>query len=330
MTLAMKWCSCVSKSKTTPELQFADLIRKDHLKQIKEFIREGEDINGRNASGQTPLHISVIYSSLDCLECLLQCKHIDKNPVDCCGATPLMRASCSGNVRAVDMLIEYGCSVNVHSSSTSMSAIHYTLSSFCCLIPTIETMDTSTTCHSVIDIMKTIQKHYTKSGKYECLHSLLAAGADVNVQNKNGKPLLHQAIEEFNLEAVRILVAHNCYLDTEARYKTPVLGLTSVTPVILAIYLKQLPVIHLLLQSGCNVTQVWHVLSSLRHEPIVKAYVCRVLVQPKTLTLLCRNKIRTFIGIPLSENVQALEIPVSMKNYITESSIWKEIVSYVS
>ncbi|XP_041370607.1 ankyrin repeat, PH and SEC7 domain containing protein secG-like [Gigantopelta aegis] len=319
MTLFMNGCLCISKSRRTPEVQLTVLIRKGQLKQMKEVIRKGVDINVRNASGQTPLHISVIYSSMECVEFLLQCQDIDKNPVDCCGATPLMRASCSGNVDAVEMLVKYGCSVDFHSRFCCTTAIEYTLSSFCCVIPTIGSMDDSVTCHSVIETMKTIQKHYIHSGKYECLLLLLAAGADVNIQNKNGKTPLHQAIEEFNLEAVRILIAYNCCLDTEAIYKKPLLGLTSVTPVLLAMYLKQLPVIHLLLKSGCDVTHVWHALNSFNSEPVVHAYVCHVLLQPKTLKLLSRNRIRTCVGTPVKENVYALQLPVPVKKYIIQS-----------
>lgn len=85
--------------------------RKGHLADVKELLEQGESVNTRSITGETPLHGALDGGHKDLAD-LLIAKGGDVNAKTASGITPLHAAAKSGDVDIAELLIVKGADVN--------------------------------------------------------------------------------------------------------------------------------------------------------------------------------------------------------------------------
>ena len=93
----------------------ADLIeasKSGDLYLVQELLDRGSDINGRDDSGQSPLHYAVYFGRFDVMALLIN-RGADVNiKVPQMDLTPLHAATMNGDLMIVKFLVEHGAQVN--------------------------------------------------------------------------------------------------------------------------------------------------------------------------------------------------------------------------
>ncbi|MGK0290325.1 MAG: putative caspase-like protein [bacterium] len=105
----------------TPSLhQFA---QKGELKQLKQNVQSGSDINATNFSGETPLHVASKYGQLKVVKYLIK-NGADLHAQNSFQETALYVASASGTLKVVQYLHQKGSSIHAqnHFGSTPLMA----------------------------------------------------------------------------------------------------------------------------------------------------------------------------------------------------------------
>jgi ankyrin repeat protein len=110
--------------KLTPVMNAAVV---NDVKAIEVFILSGANINAKNFSGVTALHLAVRNSYFDTAEVLLKNGAL-VNVKDNDGWTPLMRASLNGDSKIVKLLLDNGSNVWTTNNSGDSAIIHATIS----------------------------------------------------------------------------------------------------------------------------------------------------------------------------------------------------------
>lgn len=82
------------------------------ITSISDSIKGGADINAKNASGRTPLHLALVNENEKCLRYLLA-NHADTNPQDHFGLTALHLAVCRNSHRGVKALIDASADISI-------------------------------------------------------------------------------------------------------------------------------------------------------------------------------------------------------------------------
>ncbi|OQR73159.1 hypothetical protein BIW11_09915, partial [Tropilaelaps mercedesae] len=73
------------------------------VKHLDQLLYYGADINARNASGNTPLHVCAVNDQEDCLKCLLK-RGADTQALNYANQTPYQVAVIAGNHKLADMI----------------------------------------------------------------------------------------------------------------------------------------------------------------------------------------------------------------------------------
>jgi ankyrin repeat protein len=178
-------------------LCYQDWWRTASNTDLKDIIRSGADVNGRDKGGSTPLHFAASYGTPAHIKTLLNAgaslhARIPPNGYDwlSTGETPLHIAAL-GKRANVKALIEAGADVNA-SAKDGDTPLHKAIFSV-----TLHAENPSAT------------DSFSKTSKAEAVdkvQTLIKAGADVNKQNKRGETPLHDAAEGSSVTAVRILL----------------------------------------------------------------------------------------------------------------------------
>lgn len=101
-----------------------EAARMDHGRGIMSLMLGGADPNGRDAKGNTALHVALIEESGGAVEALLKHPGTDVNAINQAGETPLMLAAIKGRLDWVQALVKRGALVN----EPGWSALHYAAS----------------------------------------------------------------------------------------------------------------------------------------------------------------------------------------------------------
>jgi ankyrin repeat protein len=173
--LAMKWCRDI-----------IDASQFGNLEKVKDFLKQGQDVNRKDAVGLTSLHYASRYGHLAIVQTLLEHK-ANINSID--GATPLHLASREGHLPIVKTLLEHGANIN---SATAYSKI--------------------TPLHTA-----------SYAGHLEIVKELIKYGAHINCPDAYGStPLLHasgNSREQIYLEIIKELLNHGAYINSADEYR---------------------------------------------------------------------------------------------------------------
>ena len=171
------------------------------------LIEHGAEVNARDQSGRTPLMEACKHCRANVVTFLIE-HGAEVNARDQSGHTPLMEACSHGEESAVTFLIEHGADVDPQDNDEE-TALHHAVYSDCesleilsCLI--LKGLDVNA-CES--DGRSPLMIASVR-GKVNSVAFLLEHGANVNLQNKNGKSALHYAVIGYNgsCEVFRCLI----------------------------------------------------------------------------------------------------------------------------
>ncbi|XP_069501734.1 ankyrin repeat domain-containing protein 61 [Ambystoma mexicanum] len=173
-----KW----SERKTTFQKAMASMQNRTEA-CLRIICEHGVEINAEveGENRQTPLHLAVRYGAYSAISILAQ-NGARVNAMDQYGMTPLHMAAGTLNSKMAEMLISYGANVNSiipHSGNTSLKLAVCTASA--------------------------------KGGKVlatdtDCIRLLLINGAQVNVQDEDGRAAIHDACQGGREEIVDLLL----------------------------------------------------------------------------------------------------------------------------
>ena len=131
-------------------------VRDRDLEALRDRIARGDDVNGRDGVGRTPLISACHYAQHECARALIEANaSVDNN-----GLTPLMRASHWGQQKCARALIDAGAAVDI---------VNYG--------------------------GKTALVLACNFGSYECTRALIDAQADLELTNRDGQNALMIACE---------------------------------------------------------------------------------------------------------------------------------------
>lgn len=148
------------------------------------LIRHGADVNAKNDSGKTALMLACFAGQFDAVK-LLRSHGARYDDYDRGGSTPIHWAVDGGNVRLIEWIVKDGADVNLRDHSHGWT-------------PLIR-------CASV-------------NGNRNVALTLLVCGAQVNVQDKDGKTALMVAIINGHQELVELLLQKNADITVKNLY----------------------------------------------------------------------------------------------------------------
>ncbi len=214
-------------------------------------IKDGESINRINNKGETPLHKASLYGNLDTMRYLLEHGAI----VDAQGeadipnhiytGTPLQVASSNGKLEAMKLLLECKAKVDSIDSNMHTPLFESVLNnhedaallllakganpiSYCLIDGPIRSY--STPLHCAIE-----------NGNDKLIREMVAVIGDFNIYDSAGRSLLYMAVENDNLDLVKILIAKGAKVNNILRgVRQPIHAV------------KSLPVLQYLLDNGAD------------------------------------------------------------------------------
>ena len=140
--------------------------------------------------GNSAIGLAVVNEQKDCLELLIK-EGADVNSMISNGHTLLMYAAHKGNLTFVNLLIEAGADVNAQTGTNENDG--------------------------------TALIFAAQSQAPECLKSLIAAGADLNKQGRNGNTTLVEAIEANDDQCVELLIKSGADVNIKKGFKVAAL-----------------------------------------------------------------------------------------------------------
>ena len=169
-------------------------IENGHVSAVTFLTERGADVTRTDECGYKALHYACINnSSPEVFSCLLE-KGADINACLNDGMTPLMIAAEDSLVNVVTFLIKQGANVDLQ-DNYGKTALHYALGSLnfsfeilCCLIQKGADVNTGSN-EKLTPLMIAAEK-----GHINALTLLIKFGADVDLQDKNGKTAPHHAV----------------------------------------------------------------------------------------------------------------------------------------
>jgi ankyrin repeat protein/beta-lactamase regulating signal transducer with metallopeptidase domain len=163
-------------------LHQAARARTDPVKLVELLIAKGADVNAKNATGDTPLHL-VCYSNV---AELLIAKGADINAKDRPGYTPLYSAAEANHLEVAKLLISKGADVNAEEGSIRTTPLQYAV----------------------------------MLGHTDMVRLLIDKGADVNIDTQTG-PALGLAVVGGHTNIVELLIAKGANVNMDSRAITP-------------------------------------------------------------------------------------------------------------
>lgn len=224
---------------------------KGHIEVVRYLIELGAQQDLKQNLGKTALHGACANGRLDVVKELLKSNAETKiNITDNNGMTPLMEAVCKNQLEVVRYLISQGADQKLEEKENG-TAFH-----LACTHGSLELLQLFLTAND--DVNKAnlrVARGYTPL-MFACLSNknidvvryLIDRGADPKRRNNVGETALHIACIKGNLEAVKLLLAHN---------KTGEINLPNMlrtTPLMMACFHKKLEVVKYLLAQKADTT----------------------------------------------------------------------------
>jgi ankyrin repeat protein len=176
--------------------------REGDVEHLNRLLKAGENVNGTNGDGDTPLHLAVWKQSKPAIRLLLLSgSSISKR--DARQKSPLEQAKQWGGHELVafleKVLEEYHTlqlALRHHALTGEWNELNRTLE-YSCLI-NIYLPEGHTLLHEAV-----------QSGSFKAIQQLLEHGANIEAQDEDGRTAVHRAAELNSLKAIRHLIGHN-------------------------------------------------------------------------------------------------------------------------
>ena len=235
---------------------FYTAIRTNDLSRLSALVREGADVNAKDAHGETPLMYAATVGSLDAMKFLIE-KGADVNVQNNFGSTALIWSAT--DLAKVRLLTDHGANVNAASKRGRTALLVAAMSDHSAGI--VKLLIEKGADLKPVDFLKTTPlRAATLGNDTETIRMLIDAGVDVNAADLPGiTPLMIAAGWSGNLRAVQMLLAKGANVNAVSR---PVMGLPvkngasefgSLTALIMAAPFGPPELIKTLLDAGADV-----------------------------------------------------------------------------
>lgn len=176
---------------------------------VENLIVNGADVNEGDASGRTALHWAAIEGHRDVVQ-LLILKGANLNAQDYQNRTPLSLVSPTENVPMIDLLIAGGAVVDLKVASPKMD--------FTSMVGGVKDQGSQ----RPLEVPAGVTLHQSaRLGRVELIELLVGAGRNVNQKDPNRAPL-HWAVIGNKREAVRALLAAGADINVQDKWsRTP-------------------------------------------------------------------------------------------------------------
>lgn len=156
--------------KAASQLSFLEAIKRDEFLSVEALIGAGADVNARDRSGESPLHLAAVRGYPE-ITLLLIAEGANVNARDERELTPLHAAAWGGHKETVALLIDKGSHINAIGQN-GLTPLHVS----------------------------------ALTGSNETIALLIDNGAEINARNKDGMTPLHVAAFAGQREAVELLI----------------------------------------------------------------------------------------------------------------------------
>ena len=259
---------------------------------VKLLIDSGSDVDFKNQTKKSLLHIAVSKSEDRCVEYLLQAG-ANPNVEDDSNDSPLWIAVSENNIKIAPLLIRYGANVNFQNTPYRMSLL----------------------CNAA-------NRRYRKM-----VELLLDNDADVNAETALGASALHYAVDQGEIQIVKMLLQRNCNMDNYSLYRD-VYNPHSVFQI--ALEEGDDEIIKLLCEVGCPISEFY-----IRPDRLPRAvkdneelidWLYDFYYNPPTLLHLCRLDIRAMYGSRVHDIVDGLLEEHAIPNRLADCILMKDLL----
>ncbi|CAI7596702.1 unnamed protein product [Penicillium pancosmium] len=189
---------------------------------ISRYITLGEDLNGRDSEGMTPIAYATRYGHLEVVRLLLQSGATFPDSMSNDGVTPLLLAAFRGHMEIAQLLIQYGADPNTRDdfgcSTLCGAAENGDIQLMQLFIE--EGVEINNRCSYDLINGQTALTHAFRSDVTEAVQFLLAKGADPDIQNEFGDTLLCDAARAGDEALVNDLIRRSVRVNIEGNLGT--------------------------------------------------------------------------------------------------------------
>ncbi|MHC4463098.1 MAG: ankyrin repeat domain-containing protein [Planctomycetota bacterium] len=175
------------------------------LAKVKAFIESGTDVNVKDESHQTPLHVAISNKHKDVARLLIE-QGADVNAKGKRGGTPLYSAIWNGDADMIELLVSKGADVN-YSPANDYPPLHYAVWMENTDIARA-LLDHGANCEAKDQDGKTAFRLAIDAANRQTVELFVAKGANVNAKGQDSSTPLHQAVMSGRADIAEILLVN--------------------------------------------------------------------------------------------------------------------------
>ncbi|WP_264687682.1 ankyrin repeat domain-containing protein [Wolbachia endosymbiont (group B) of Erynnis tages] len=209
---------------------------RDKLSVVEFLFNNNANINAKDVYGNTPLHVAAQYSSsLEIVKFLLDKDISGINNITNNGWTPLHVAIQGNKLNTVELLLGRGADIEVRDIYNQTSLDLATRKGYLDIAGILKQVQLDRKLLTIVE-----------SGGFNEAKGLIAQGANIDTNDKNGNTLLYSAAEIGDLNLVKLLLDNGANIEAKN-------GEYQATPLHGAVENYRIDVVKLLLNRGTNV-----------------------------------------------------------------------------